>query len=426
MKHVFQTLIILLFTNFLAFSQPRMSKVQISIVPDRSDAMYHAGENAQVKISVLECGMELTGTTINYEVSEDLMPPHISKSITLTGNETAINIGSMKKPGFLRIKASLTHDGTKYTSMATVGFDAHLIKPTVILPDGFTGFWKKQVEAARKTALKPMMTLLPERCTDKVNVYHISYGNIGGSKMYGILTMPSAEGKYPAILRFPGAGVGEKGGDIAHAEQGVIVLELGIHGIPVNLDGDVYADLNRGALASYPTYNIDNKYSYFYKRVYVGCVRGVDFLLWLPQCNGRIGTLGGSQGGALSIAVSALDNRIKATAAYFPALSDMEGYMHNRAGGWPHILKNEKNRTPEIIETARFYDTANFARLLKSPVFYAYGYNDLACAPTTTCAVFNSITAPKQVSIGENTGHWLYPEQTAQMWNWIISELNKQ
>ncbi len=156
--------------------------------------------------------------------------------------------------------------------MATVGFDAHLIKPTVTLPDGFTGFWEKQVEAARKTALKPMMTLLPERCTDKVNVYHISYGNIGGSKMYGILTMPSAEGKYPAILRFPGAGVGEKGGDIAHAEQGVIVLELGIHGIPVNLDGDVYADLNRGALASYPTYNIDNKYSYFYKRVYVGCV----------------------------------------------------------------------------------------------------------------------------------------------------------
>ena len=46
-----------------------------------------------------------------------------------------------------------------------------------------------------------------------------------------MLTMPKAEGKYPAILRFPGAGVGEKSGDIGHAARGAIILEFGIHGI---------------------------------------------------------------------------------------------------------------------------------------------------------------------------------------------------
>ena len=138
-----------------------------------------------------------------------------------------------------------------------------------------------------------------------------------------------------------------------------------------------------------------------------------------------MGTLGGSQGGALSIVTSRLDSRISATAVYFPAISDTEGYVHGRAGGWPHVLKHKENRTKEKIETMRYYDVANFARELKAPVFFAYGYNDITCAPTTTRSVYNVITAPKQLSIGENTGHWLYPEQVDAMWNWLIEELNK-
>ena len=408
-----------------AIAQPRATKVQLILVPDHADALYNVGEKAHIKIIALDCGMPLKEGVVKWEVSEDLMPAHRSDSVALKGhNEATINIGTMKKFGFLRVKASIAKDGKNYSSITTIGYNPDKLVPTVQKPDDFKSFWAKQVEAARKIALKPIMTLLPERCTDKVNVYHVSYDNINGTRMYGMLTMPVNEGKYPAILRFPGAGVGEKGGDIAHAQQGAIVLELGIHGIPVNLSGSVYSELNKGALASYPTYNIDNRYSYYYRRVYLGCVRGVDFLLSLPQCNGNIGTLGGSQGGALSIVTSALDSRVKATAAYFPALCDLEGYTHHQAGGWPHVFKNVENRTPEKLNTARYYDTANFARCLKAPVCYIFGYNDLTCAPTTTRATYNVITAPKKLIIGENIGHWLYPEQTAELWDWLIKKLN--
>ena len=256
-----------------------------------------------------------------------------------------------------------------------------------------------------------------------MQVYHISYGNINGSKMYGMLTMPAKEGKYPAILRFPGAGIGEKGGDIAHAAKGAIILELGIHGIPVNLKGSIYSDLGSGVLANYYADAVGNKDTYYYKRVYLGCVKGIDFLLSLPQCNGNIGTLGGSQGGALSIVTSALDKRIKAAVAYFPALCDMEGYTHGRAGGWPHLFKNEGNRTKEILETARYYDVANFARVLETPIYYLYGYNDITCAPTTTRSTYNVIKSEKQLIIGENIGHWTYPEQMDKLWDWIINKL---
>ncbi len=424
MKHLSAIFAFIILCTIGAIAQPRATKVQLILVPDHADALYTSGEDAKFKITALDCGMPLTKGTIKWEVSEDLMRVHKTDSIKLNGtNEAKISIGTMKKFGYLRLKASIVKDGKTYSSIATVGYNTDQLVPTVQKPNDFDAFWAKQVEAVRKVELKPIMTLLPDRCTDKVNVYHISYGNINGTRMYGILTMPAAEGKYPAILRFPGAGVGEKGGDIAHAQQGAIVLELGIHGIPVNLSGNIYSELSKGALASYYTYNIDNKYSFYYRRVYLGCVRGVDFLLSLPQCNGRIGTLGGSQGGALSIVTSALDNRVIATATYFPALCDLEGYTHHQAGGWPHVFKNKENCTTEKLNTARYYDVANFARCLKAPVCYIFGYNDLTCAPTTTRATYSVITAPKKLIIGENIGHWLYPEQTAELWNWLIEQL---
>lgn len=424
MKQLFLSLVFIAIMGVSAIAQPRATKVQLHLVPNHADALYKAGENAKVKIMATDCGMALNDVVVNYEVSEDLMTPHISKSVTLNGNEATINIGSMKKPGYLRVKATVEKDGKKYSSISTVGFDTENLQPTVTQPGDFNSFWNGQLEAARKIDLQPTMTLIPERCTDKVNVYHISYRNINNTRMYGMLTIPKADGKYPAILRFPGAGVGEKSGDVGHAAKGAIILEFGIHGIPVNLTSStIYNDLNGGALASYPTYNIDNRYSYYYKRVYIGCVRGIDFIETLPQFNGRIGTFGGSQGGALSIVTSALDNRINATVAYFPALCDLEGYTHERAGGWPHVFKNKDNCTPDKLNTARYYDVTNFARNLTAPVKYFVGYNDLTCAPTTTRATYNIITAPKSIIIGENNGHWLYTEQTNALWDWIFEQL---
>lgn len=44
----------------------------------------------------------------------------------------------------------------------------------------------------------------------------------------------------------------------------------------------------------------------------------------------------------MSIITAALDNRVKGLVSYYPALCDMVGYLHGRAGGWPHFLKDEK------------------------------------------------------------------------------------
>lgn len=423
MKRLILAFAALIMAASLVSAQPSIKKVQLILVPDHEDATYKLGEHVKVKVAALDCGVMLNGAEIIWQASKDLMPPHKEGKVKLKGYEGSIDIGTMHEPGYLRVKATVEHEGKKYTSYATVGFEAEKLKPIVQLPEDFDEFWEKNLARMEKVELNPKMELLPDRCTEKVDSYLISYGNINGTRMYGILTMPKAPGKYPGILRLPGAGVHAIGGNTANAAQGAIILELGIHGIPVNLSGSIYTDLSNGALSSYYTSGIEDKDAFYYKRVYLGCVKGVDFLLSLPNCNGKVGTLGGSQGGMLSIAVSALDKRVAATAIYFPAFCDCEAYLAGRTGGWPHFFRNEGNRTKDKLETIRYYDAANFARKLTAPVYFAYGYNDLTCGPTTSRATYNAIGAPKTLVISENSGHWLYPEQTAAMWNWLIGEL---
>ncbi|MBR5541497.1 MAG: acetylxylan esterase [Bacteroides sp.] len=406
-------------------AQPALQKVQLVLVPNHENATYRLGEQAKFKVIALDCGVMLNDIQVDFEVSEDLMPAHVKKSITLKGNEGTIQAGTMKEPGYLRVKASVKHEGKTYTSLSTVGFEAEKLMPLVKLPTDFDEYWSNTLKLLDKVELAPKMERIAERCTDKVEVYHISYGNIKGTRMYGVLTMPKKEGKYPAILRVPGAGVHAMSGNVAWAAKGVIVLEIGIHGIPVIMEGSVYTDLGKGVLANYVLHGIENRDSYFFRRVYLGCVKAVDFLLSLPNSNGKVGVMGGSQGGMLSMATSYLDKRITATGVYFPAFCDQEAYMHGRTGGWPHFFKNKDNCKKEYLETVRYYDGANFARNLKAPVYYAYGYNDITCGPTTSTATYNAIPAPKQVVIGPNEGHWLFQEHINGMWEWMIKELNK-
>jgi hypothetical protein len=83
-----------------------------------------------------------------------------------------------------------------------------------------TASGKAQKQTSLKIPLDSRMTLLPERCTEKTNVYHVSIQNFpGASRVYGILCVPKKEGKYPALLSVPGAGVRPYNGNIAMAKE---------------------------------------------------------------------------------------------------------------------------------------------------------------------------------------------------------------
>ncbi|MDQ3844433.1 MAG: acetylxylan esterase, partial [Bacteroidota bacterium] len=391
------------------------------------DWIYKTGEQANFTITVLQYGNPVKNVALRYELGPEKMDAQKKDSLSLSSGTLAVNGGTMRTPGFLRLIAIAYLNGKQYRGLATAAFEPEKIMPTVANPQDFKQFWDKAKTDLAAVPLDARMTLLPERCTEKVNVYHVNLQNIGNSRLYGILCVPKKEGKYPALLKVPGAGVRPYGGDIGNAERGMITFEIGIHGVPVTMDPGVYVNLGQGALSGYWAYNMDNRDRFYYKRVYLGCVRANDFLVSLPQFDGtHLGVMGGSQGGALSIITAALDTRVKYLAAFYPALSDVTGYLHGRAGGWPHYFDKYNapaNDKKDKIETVSYYDVVNFAKALTIPGMYSWGFNDEVCPPTSMYAAYNVITAPKELFVAQETGHWTYPEQNEKLNNWMAGKL---
>ena len=167
------------------------------------------------------------------------------------------------------------------------------------------------------------------------------------------------------------------------------------------MEESFYNLLRYNALEGYWFFNLDDRDRYYYKRIFIGCKRAVDFIFSLPEFDGtNLAVNGQSQGGGLSIITAALDSRVKYLEASWPALCDHTGYLHNRAGGWPHMF-NEANKsfnlTKEKIETSKYYDAVNFARMIKIPGFYTWGFNDVTCPPTSMYSAYNVINAPKEL-----------------------------
>lgn len=423
----FSTLSLLLTVFSLnVLCQSNIGLVKVIIAPDHKDWVYKVGEQAKFSVQVLKYGNLLENVTIDYEAGPEMLPDIEKKGVVLKNGTTDFT-GTMKTPGFYRVRVWAVVDGRRYEGLATAAFDPEKIQPTVKDPADFDSFWNNAIAEARKISLDPKMTLLPERCTSDANVYHISFQNEAlNSRIYGILAVPKKSGKYPAILRVPGAGIRPYGGDSRTAGQGIITLEIGIHGIPVTLDPQVYTDLNGGPLAGYWGIRMNDKNRHYYKRVYLGCVRAVDFIFSLPEFDGtNIAVTGGSQGGALTIVTAGLDKRIKYAAGMYPALCDHTGYLNKRAGGWPHYFRNQEPG-PGEVETLAYFDVVNFARRVTVPGFYTWGFNDLTCPPTSMYSAYNMITAPKELALFQETGHWTFPEEGEMVTNWLMSKLKEK
>lgn len=430
MKHFMKTLLLLLATVCVlpVAAQIRGYNIQVSVVPDHQDWTYKVGETATFRISVTKSATPLAGAVIDYEAGPE-MYQDVKKTAVVLKDGTLTVKGKMTKPGFYRVDVKTTIGGKEYKGACAAAFSPEQLKPTTVNPADFDQFWQNAISEARHTDLNPTKRLLPERCTKDVNVYEVSFQNVRwGSRTYGILCEPVKPGKYPALLRVPGAGVRPYGGDIYTASKGAVTLEIGIHGIPVTMQQSVYDDLGQGALNGYWEFGMDNRDKSYYKHVVLGCIRALDYIEQYTPWNGKeLGVTGSSQGGFLSLATAGLDRRITFYAPVHAALCDHTASLKGVACGWPHYFYWNKGKGMEKqIETSRYYDGVNFARRITNAQtgWFSFGYNDDVVPPTTAWATYNIVKGPKSITPYQQTAHFWYQEQWDEWENWLLTQMN--
>ncbi|MCH4182184.1 MAG: acetylxylan esterase [Prevotella sp.] len=405
-------------------AQIRGNNIVIMVTPDHRDWNYKIGEKAIFSVKVLRSGTPLNQVQVDYEAGP-VFYPDIKKSAILKNGEMQWS-GKMDHPGFYRLKVTASINGKKYEGLCTAGFSPEKIVPFAQCPEDFDEYWSEALKKARKYDLNPTLKLLPDRCTDLDQVYEVSFVNDGpDSRIYGILSVPIRPGKYPALLRVPGAGCRPYGGDTYTADGKCIVLEIGIHGIPVTMPQIVYDRLLGGALNHYWDVNIGYPDKNYFHRVVIGAVRAVDYLASRPEWDEKtLGVTGASQGGFLSLATAALDSRVTFLAAVHDAMCDYEAELHGVAGGWPHYFYHQKNVDEKEIEGARYYDGVNFACRVTVPCWFSFGYNDETVPPTSSYGTYNIVKAPKRLSVYQMTGHYWYQEQWDEWQDFLRTQLH--
>lgn len=423
--------VVLTLLSISARAQEYTGTVVVTVTTDRPTATYRVGEPVSFRIRVTRDGAPITATAA-YAIGPDGFP--LGFPATIDGSKPVppegliVPGGTLTQPGLLRSIVTTVVDGRTYRGLATAAFSPEAIAATVGEPADFDAFWEAGKAALARIPMDARLTPLPDSSTSKADVYHIELKTVGiaapvASKIYGILCEPKAGSRLPALLSVPGAGVRPYAGLIDLCEKGIITLQIGIHGIPVTLDQGLYDDLRYGALYDYNTFNLDDRERYYYHRVYLSCLRANDFLASRPRWDGsHLAVTGGSQGGGLAIVTAALDSRVRGLAASYPALADMTGYLHGRAGGWPHLFRADKKRVHETAEkmaTVPYYDVVNFAKRLRVPGIYTWGFNDEVVTPTSMFAAYNAITAPKRLLLAIETGHRRTPEQEGTMNAWL-------
>lgn len=395
-------------------------------VPDHSDWLYETGEPATVDLSLYQYGMPAAGQTVSFAIGPDMLAPDTIGTIVLDADGRAvINMGTMTEPGFRDLSLTTEFDGRRTAHHVKVGFSPERLVPFTGEPADFDAFWEKALREDARTPLRYSVEDSPRYTTDKMTcrLVRLELPGKNVEAMYGYLFIPKGEGRYPAVLCPPGAGVKTIKDPLAHryyGEGGMIRAEIEIHGAHPELSEAEFAAL-RKEKGAYLDFGLENPDDYYMRDVYLGCRRWLDLLTSLPEWDGEnLFVQGGSQGGALAIVTSALDPRVKGCVANHPALSDMNGYLGPKTGGYPHhFRKNPAEGTPERVKTLEYYDVCNFAKRLRCPVRMTWGFNDNTCPPTTSYEVYNLITSPKEALLTPINEHWTTVNTERGHYDWI-------
>lgn len=321
------------------------------------------------------------------------------QAVTLASGETqtvAVEMPNLK-PGFYHAVVT-----ANYTEVAdfNIGYDPTSIVSAPDAQSDFMEFWDKA--KADLAAVEPnyKMTKIEDKSTSKRNVYLVEMQSVDDGDgnpvtIRGYYAEPVADGTYPVIITQNGYDSDATIPALNFCPNGDsnadwIELNLSVRGQVINNRGE-----NTNKYGDWFAYNFGNKDTYYYRGAYMDVIRGIDFIASREKVQqDNIFMMGGSQGGALTIAGAALDNRVKAIAPSIQFMGDFPDYF--KVGAWPASVAKKQQATlnmsdEDMYQFLSYFDTKNLAPYITCPVSTAMGLQDPVCPPHTNFAPYNNL-----------------------------------
>jgi cephalosporin-C deacetylase len=276
-------------------------------------------------------------------------------------------------------------------------------KPALYREADFETFWESTVSEALKQPLNA--ELIPYNLpTRGVQCYAVRFDGFQGGRIAGWYLRPEGAGKYPGVCMYHGySGRGQRPLDmLAYASQGMCVLSMDCRG--QNGQSQDLSPAEEGHQMGWMTKGIRDPKTYYFRYVYADAVRALELLARRDEVDSkRLAVTGGSQGGALTLAVAALSDRPILAMPDVPFLCDFRRAIAISPNGpypeIPNFLKMHPSLHDAAIRTLSYCDNMNLAPWITCRTYVCNCLWDDICPPSTVFAAYNHITAEKSMEI---------------------------
>lgn len=276
-------------------------------------------------------------------------------------------------------------------------------KPPLTRQPDFDRFWERTLAQAKAVPLRPER--VPRAYPSPyVKVFDVAYNGFDETRIHGWLILPTFAGEkpLPCLIHYHGFT-----GDRGMPDQYMQWVTMGMAVLAVDCreqggcTGNQAAYTSSGMVTNVVTKGILDPDEYYYRAVYMDCVKALDFAESCPEIDpSRLVVEGGSQGGALGMAVCALDCRPRLGIVNVPSNSNLEERVTGRYGSFASVndyLRRHPDDLEQAFATLSYFDTMNLAERIRCPILASVGLCDPVCPAKCYFATYNRITAPKQI-----------------------------
>jgi len=290
-------------------------------------------------------------------------------------------------------------------------------------PSDFDSFWDSSLAEMR--AIDPEVELVPaEFQAPNVECFDLFFTGVRDARLHAKLLRPAnAPSPHAAVMLFHGY-TGDSGDwfdKLGYAAAGFTVAALDCRG-QAGLSQDrgsvtgntLHGHIIRGltdALQGFPE-------KLLFRQIFLDTAQLARIVMEMPEVDAnRIGAMGGSQGGALTIACAALEPRIRRAVPMFPFLSDYKRVweMDEAKDAYLELQEYFRHSDPmhkneeKVFEKLGYIDIQFLAPRIQARVLWGIGLMDTVCPPSSQFAAFNKVCSPKEMAIYPDFGHETLP-----------------
>ena len=298
-------------------------------------------------------------------------------------------------------------------------------------PADFDAYWAEALRELDATDPKPELVPSKEISPKGIECFDLWFTGAGGARIYAKYLRPVGAKKAPAVLQFHGysGNGGDWAGKLNYASQGFCVASMDCRGQGGKSQdkGGVLGNTLNGHIIR----GLDdpNPHNLLFRNIFLDTAQLARAIMSLPEVDAtRVGAMGGSQGGALTIACASLEPRIKRAAPVFPFLCDYQRVWemdlakdaYQELKNYFRLFDPRHERETEIFTKLGYIDLQYLAPRIKADILLFTGLMDTICPPSSQFAAFNKMTCKKDVVIYPDFGHEGLPGESDRTFNFML------